>query len=185
MFSGGFAASASRAEFWFWFFRSADLHQQPGRARLTAAHINTSVSPAGFLSQPHRCQLPERREGGAALGNGPREHRTLSGNSQNPPHRVLLLILWYLKVLSVLVMMSATTSHTETNRVHPSEERCHVEFPAAETEMLFYSSLCLHDVISEPAVPTHFSSRVPEESLQQDLSVTHESVGWMFHNHSV
>lgn len=43
--------------------------------------FNTSLSPSGFLSQPYCCKLPERRAGGEALGDGPREHRSVSGNS--------------------------------------------------------------------------------------------------------
>lgn len=33
----------------------------------------------GVVPQPHCCQLPERREGGQALGDGPRKYRPLPG----------------------------------------------------------------------------------------------------------
>lgn len=42
----------------------------------------TSLHPSGFLSQPHCCQLSERRTGGEALGDGAREHRPVPGNGR-------------------------------------------------------------------------------------------------------
>ncbi|XP_029698609.1 succinyl-CoA:glutarate CoA-transferase isoform X2 [Takifugu rubripes] len=35
---------------------------------------------SGFLSQPHRCELPELWVGGQTMGDGPREHCPLSGD---------------------------------------------------------------------------------------------------------
>lgn len=55
-----------------WFPPPADPDSNP-----TAHRFHSP--PPGVLSEPHRLQLPERRPGSSALGNGPPEHRPLPG----------------------------------------------------------------------------------------------------------
>lgn len=68
----------------------------------------------------------------------------------------------------------STTSHTETNRSTRLRNAVTLSFLLQKQRCCFIPPR-LHDVISEPAVPTHFSSRVPEESLHQDLSDVSQS----------